>query len=219
MVDVEKDSFADYRKRMIQEQIVARGVKDTLVLNALLKVPRHHYIPSEMQSYAYADEPLSIGFDQTISQPYIVAYMTEVLQLKGNERALEIGTGSGYQAAVLAEIVRDVYTIEIVEPLALRAERLLQQEGYANIHCRCGDGYRGWPEAAPFDAIIITAAPVTIPQPLVDQLAEGGRMVLPVGDRSQELVLLTKKNNRILQKSLLPVRFVPMTGEVQKSRP
>ncbi len=216
MVSIGNDSYADIRKRMVEEQIANRGVKDSLVLKAMLHVPRHQFVPEELQSYAYADEPLSIGYDQTISQPYIVAYMTEALRLKGNEKVLEIGTGSGYQAAVLAEIVREVHTIEIIEALALQAEAVLKKEGYRNIHCRFGDGYGGWPEAAPFDAIMLTAAPTTVPQPLLDQLKEGGRMILPIGGWSQELILLIKQDGHLLKKSLLPVRFVPMTGEIEK---
>jgi len=216
MVTSGNDSYATVRKRMVEEQIAVRGVKDSLVLKAMLRVPRHHYVPEELQSYAYADEPLSIGYDQTISQPYIVAYMTESLRLKGGEKVLEIGTGSGYQAAVLAEIVREVYTIEIVEALAVQAETVLKKEGYRNIHCRFGDGYGGWPEVAPFDAIMLTAAPSTVPQPLLDQLKEGGRMILPLGDWSQELILLINQNGHLLKKSLLPVRFVPMTGEIER---
>jgi protein-L-isoaspartate(D-aspartate) O-methyltransferase len=219
MLDSETDSYAVMRKRMVEEQIVKRGVKDNLVLKAMLHVPRHHYVPESLHEYAYGDEPLSIGFNQTISQPYIVAYMTESLQLHGDEKVLEIGTGSGYQAAVLAEIVKEVYTIEIIESLAIQAEHLLAKEGYRNVRCRCGDGYRGWPEAAPFDAIMVTAAPNIIPQPLVDQLADDGRMILPVGEWSQELVLLVKKEGHLHKRSLLPVRFVPMTGDVEKSSP
>jgi protein-L-isoaspartate(D-aspartate) O-methyltransferase len=209
------DSTTAARSRMVNEQIIRRGVADPKVLDAVRSVPRHLFIPESMRAYAYEDEPLPIGCDQTISQPYIVALMTESLRLKGNEKVLEIGTGSGYQAAVLSRIAREVYTIEIVEPLALEAAARLRDAGYANVFCRCGDGYRGWPEKAPFDAIMVTAAPKWIPQPLIDQLAEGGRMVLPVGDWHQELVLLTKVDGKIEKKNLIPVRFVPMTGEVE----
>ncbi|MBN2030074.1 protein-L-isoaspartate(D-aspartate) O-methyltransferase [bacterium] len=218
-IDMNQDSqgsFALERRRMVEEQIMTRGVEDTLVLNAMMKVERHLYVPEPYRPYAYNDEPLPIGHDQTISQPYIVAYMTEALRLKGGEKVLEIGTGSGYQAAVLAEIAREVYTIEIVEPLAKQASDILQAEGYDNVFCRCGDGYQGWPEKAPFDAIIVTAAPPRIPEPLVEQLKEGGRMIIPVGTYFQELVLLTKKDGEISKKQLIPVRFVPMTGEIQK---
>jgi protein-L-isoaspartate(D-aspartate) O-methyltransferase len=215
MTNPQTDSTAAMRFRMVDEQIVRRGVRDSLVLNAVRSVPRHLFVPKDMQAYAYDDEPLPIGCDQTISQPYIVATMTESLRLKGGEKVLEIGTGSGYQAAVLSKIARSVFTMEIVEPLALKAASLLKKEGYANVFCRCADGFRGWPEQAPFDAIMVTAAPKTIPQPLIDQLAEGGRMVLPVGEWTQELVLLTKTKGKIDRKILIPVRFVPMTGEAQ----
>lgn len=210
------DPYAEKRQEMVERQIVARGVRDSLVLRAMMKVQRHRYVPESSRRFAYYDEPLPIGYDQTISQPYIVAYMTEALGLKGGEKVLEIGTGSGYQAAVLAEIAEEVYTIEIVEPLAERAKEILEKEGYQNVHCRCGDGYQGWPEAAPFDAIIVTAAPPRVPQPLVDQLKEGGRMIVPVGTWFQELILLTRVKGRVGKKRLIPVRFVPMTGEMQK---
>ncbi|MCD6336019.1 MAG: protein-L-isoaspartate(D-aspartate) O-methyltransferase, partial [Candidatus Latescibacteria bacterium] len=165
---------------------------------------------------AYADHPLPIGLNQTISQPYIVAYMTEALALRGGEKVLEIGTGSGYQAAVLAEIADSVFSIEILKPLADRASEQLSALGYKNVHVRCGDGYQGWPEHAPFDAIIVTAAPDHIPQPLKDQLKIGGRLIIPVGARYQELLLITRTEQRFEEKRLLPVRFVPMTGEAQK---
>ncbi len=209
-------SFALERRQMVERQIITRGVEDTLVLNAMRKVERHLYVPDPYRPYAYNDEPLPIGHDQTISQPYIVAYMTEALGLEGGEKVLEIGTGSGYQAAVLAEIAREVYTIEIVEPLAKQAIAVLQTEGYGNVFCRYGDGYQGWPEEAPFDAIMVTAAPPRIPEPLIEQLNEGGRMIVPVGTYFQELVLLTKEKGEISKKQLIPVRFVPMTGEIQK---
>ncbi|HEQ60309.1 MAG TPA: protein-L-isoaspartate(D-aspartate) O-methyltransferase [Firmicutes bacterium] len=196
----------------------ARGVKDPKVLAALRKVPRHLFVPEAERSSAYADHPLPIGEGQTISQPYIVAFMTEQLRLKGGEKVLEIGTGSGYQAAVLAEIGGEVYTIEIVEPLATRAAALLEQLGYQNIHVKSGDGYQGWPEHAPFDAIMVTAAPDHVPQPLVDQLKVGGRMILPVGDWFQDLRVVVKTEQGVLQQDVLPVRFVPMTGEAQKRR-
>ncbi|HEX9933936.1 MAG TPA: protein-L-isoaspartate(D-aspartate) O-methyltransferase, partial [bacterium] len=194
MTHASNDSTAVDRTHMVEEQIRRRGIQDPLVLKAMMSVPRHCFVPEAMRAYAYDDQPLPIGHDQTISQPYIVAYMTEKLRLTGSEKVLEIGTGSGYQAAVLAEIVREVYTIEIVEPLAEEAGRLLKQQGYARVHRRTGDGYGGWPEAAPFDAIIVTAAPKSIPPTLVDQLADGGRMIVPVGDWFQELVLLTKRD-------------------------
>ena len=204
------------RERMVREQIEDRGVRDKRVLAALHKVPRHLYVPGEMASYAYADRPLPIGYHQTISQPYIVAFMTEALELKPQDRVLEIGTGSGYQAAVLAELVRDVYSIEIVEPLGKEADERLKRLGYSNIQVRIGDGYRGWPEAAPFDAIIVTAAPDHVPSALVDQLREGGRMVLPVGRFLQNLIRLRRTPEGIKRETLLPVRFVPMVGEAEK---
>jgi len=210
------DSFTQARFRMVENQIIRRGVRDPLVLEAMRKVPRHVFVPETFRSFAYEDEPLPIGHGQTISQPYIVAYMTEALGLKGGEKVLEIGTGSGYQAAVLAEIAKEVYTIEIVKPLYENAQALLQKLGYSNVFCRCGDGYRGWPEKAPFDAIIITAAPNRIPEPLVEQLKEGGRMVLPLGEGWQELIVIYKRKGFLEERRLIPVRFVPMTGEIQK---
>jgi len=180
------------------------------------KVPRHLFVPDKWSEFAYADHPLPIGEEQTISQPYIVAYMTQALQLKPGDKVLEIGTGSGYQSAVLAELVDEVYTIEIVSVLAARSKTLLQELGYDNIHVRAGDGYRGWPEAAPFSAVIVTAAPDHVPQPLVEQLAIGGRMVLPVGDEFQQLVRLSKSASGVRADTLLPVRFVPMTGKAQE---
>ena len=211
-----RDSFVGQRKRMVETQIQARGVRDSLVLKAMTRVKRHRYVPKNLQNAAYNDEPLPIGHGQTISQPYIVAYMTEALQLKRGEKVLEIGTGSGYQAAVLAEIAGDVYTIEIVEPLGKEAKAVLEEEGYRNIHCRVGDGYQGWPEAAPFDGIIVTAAPPSIPEPLIQQLKEGGRMIIPVGTWFQDLILITKRKGKAEKERLIPVRFVPMTGKIQK---
>jgi len=208
-----KDTNTAKRTNMVETQIVARGVRDQKVLDAMRRVPRHLYVPEKMMALAYRDEPLPIGHGQTISQPYIVACMTEALQLTGKEKVLEIGTGSGYQAAVLGEIAKEVYTIEIVEPLAKSAKEILQKQGFTNIHCRFGNGHLGWPEASPFDAIIVTAAPKQIPPKLIEQLAEGGRMIIPVGDFFQELILLQKENGEIKKKQLLPVRFVPMTGE------
>jgi protein-L-isoaspartate(D-aspartate) O-methyltransferase len=180
------------------------------------EVPRHEFVPKEYRAEAYDDRPLPIGMNQTISQPYIVAYMTEALELKGGEKVLEIGTGSGYQAAVLAEIAGEVYTIEILEPLARNAEKTLERLGYENISVMAGDGYRGWPEHAPFDAIIVTAAPDHVPEPLVEQLDVGGRMILPVGDWFQKLIVITKDEEGVTQREDLPVRFVPMTGEAQE---
>ena len=211
-----QDEYASERERMVSRQIAARGVSDKLVLAAMRKVPRHKFVPADMKPYAYEDRPLPIGEDQTISQPYIVALMTEVLELEGDESILEIGTGSGYQAAILAEIVAEVYTIEIVESLASTAAERLKGMGYKNITVRFGDGYKGWVEHEPFDGVIVTCAPDHIPQPLVDQLKIGGRMVIPVGDRIQELVLLTKTEAGMERKDVAPVRFVPMTGEAQQ---
>lgn len=202
--------FKVLREKMVKEQIEARAVKDKAVLEAMRKVERHRFVALALQHLAYADMPLPIGEGQTISQPYIVGLMTELLQLKGNEKVLEIGTGSGYQAAILAELAKEVYTIEILPNLANRAEKLLKELGYNNIQVKCGDGYAGWPELAPFDAIIVTCAPGQIPQPLIDQLAEGGRLVIPVGEAYQELKLLIKRGGKIEQKDIIPVRFVPM---------
>lgn len=213
------DKYLSLRQKMVKEQIIARGISDTLVLNAMLKVERHKFVPDEVKGLAYIDSPLPIGNGQTISQPYIVALMTELLELKGDEKVLEIGTGSGYQAAILAEIAKEVYTIEILPSLAHSASKRLLQLGYKNIKVKCGDGYKGWEEYAPFDGIIVTCAPDHIPQPLIDQLKVGGRMVIPVGELYQELLLLTKTSDSTLtRKSIIPVRFVPMTGEAQERK-
>jgi protein-L-isoaspartate(D-aspartate) O-methyltransferase len=207
------------REGMLATQIKARGINDSRVLQAMGKVERHRFVPSHLIGQAYGDYPLPIGQGQTISQPYIVSLMTELLELKGNEKVLEIGTGSGYQAAVLAEIVKEVYTIEIVEPLARSAKERLQELGYKNIKVKAGDGYQGWPEAAPFEAILVTAAPDHIPEPLIRQLKEGGRMVLPVGTYPyQELKKIIKKSGRAEVSNILPVLFVPMTGEGVKQK-
>ncbi len=202
---------------MVQEQLMTGGIKDERVLAAMAKVPREKFVPADQRGDAYEDGPLPIGYDQTISQPYIVAFMTDQLRPKRSDRVLEIGTGSGYQAAILAELVTEVYTIEIVEPLAKAAEATLQRLGYKNVHLKVGDGYKGWQEEAPFDAIIVTCAPDKVPQPLVDQLKDGGRMVIPVGERfAQQLYLLEKKNGQLKESVTLPVRFVPMLREAQK---
>jgi protein-L-isoaspartate(D-aspartate) O-methyltransferase len=209
--------LAAERQRMVQQQLKARGINDGRVLAAMAKVPREEFVLPDSRGASYADGPLPIGYGQTISQPYIVAFMTEQLRLKPSDRVLEIGTGSGYQTAILAELVADVYTIEIVEPLAKSAEATLQRLGYKDVHVKAGDGYKGWPEAAPFDAIIVTCAPGRVPQPLTDQLKDGGRMIIPVGERfAQELYLLEKKNGRLKESAVLPVRFVPMAGEATK---
>jgi protein-L-isoaspartate(D-aspartate) O-methyltransferase len=207
------------REEMVAEQIEARGIKDANVLAAMRIVPRHAFIPKNVRKAAYGDHPLPIGFDQTISQPYIVAFMTEALELKPDSKVLEIGTGSGYQAAVCAEIAAEVYSIEIVEPLAERAEQTLKELGYTNVFVKAGDGYFGWPEKAPFDAVIGTAAAERIPPPLLEQLKPGGRMILPYETRQgfQYLVLVTKdEKGDISKRNVMPVMFVPMTGEVTK---
>ena len=200
----------------MRTQIRARGIENARVLAALGEVPRHLFVAEEVRASAYEDHPLPIGHEQTISQPYIVALMTDLLQLDGHEKVLEIGTGSGYQAAVLGELADQVYTIEIVAPLAEEARARLADLGYENVHVRAGDGYRGWPEQAPFDAIILTAAPPSVPQPLIDQLAIGGILAAPVGDLHQELVVLEKTANGLERREVIPVRFVPMTGEAQE---
>lgn len=211
------DKYAAQMKTMIREQIEKRGIKNPRVLDAMRTVKRHLFVPEKLQSFAYADRPLPIGHGQTISQPYIVAFMTEALDLKPGNRVLEIGTGSGYQAAILGEICEAVYTIEIIEPLGAGARNLLAELGYENVFVKIGDGYRGWAEHAPFDAIMVTCSPSHIPRPLQDQLAEGGRMIIPVGERqAQHLYLLEKKDGKIVRKTVLPVLFVPMTnGEGQ----
>ena len=206
-----QEEFARQRERMVAEQLAGRDIRDPRVLDAMRKVPRHQFVPAARRSSAYEDFPLPIGRDQTISQPYIVAYMTQALDLQPSHKVLEIGTGSGYQAAVLAELAAQVYTIEIVGELATRATETLASAGYRNVHVRHGDGYAGWPEHAPFDAIMVTAAPDHVPEPLIQQLAAGGRMIIPVGDRYQELRLIQKTVNGLVERSTIPVRFVPLT--------
>jgi protein-L-isoaspartate(D-aspartate) O-methyltransferase len=204
---------------MVSEQLSGPGrdITNAGVLRVMGKVPRHEFVPANVRSHAYQDSPLPIGHGQTISQPFIVAFMTEKLEPKATDKVLEIGTGSGYQAAVLAELVAQVYTIEIVDALAKRAETDLKRLGYTNVFVRSGDGYKGWPEAAPFDAIIVTCAPERVPAPLTGQLKEGGRMIIPVGSSwNQELVLLRKQGGKLERHAVLPVRFVPMTGQSQK---
>lgn len=209
--------YENKRLQMVKWQIEARGISDKRVLNAMLKVERHLFVPSSQAASAYEDSPLPIGYDQTISQPYIVAFMTEALQLKETDRVLEVGTGSGYQAAVLAEICDSVYTVEVVRELGLRAKALLTTLGYGNIKVKIGDGYQGWPEHSPFQAIIVTCSPTHVPEPLVQQLDEGGRMIIPVGERnSQHLYMLEKQKGKLIQRSVLPVRFVPMVDENKK---
>jgi protein-L-isoaspartate(D-aspartate) O-methyltransferase len=212
------DSLALARQRMVVEQLAGpgRNITNARVLSVMGKVPRHEFVPQAFRSDAYHDGPLSIGHGQTISQPYIVAFMTEKLEPQPTDRVLEIGTGSGYQAAVLAELVASVYTVEIVEDLARSAATNLTRLGYTNVHVRAGDGYKGWPEVAPFDAIIVTCAPEKVPAPLVEQLKEGGRMIIPVGPTwNQELVLLQKRGDKLERHAVIPVRFVPMTGQSQ----
>ncbi len=204
------------RSSMVRNQIVARGITDTLVIKAMLEIPRHEFVPAQYQHMAYGDFPLPIGEGQTISQPYIVAIMTEKIELTSTDRVLEIGTGSGYQAAVLAMICAEVYSIEIVPSLAEHASRLLSEMGYDNVHVKCGDGFLGWPEAAPFDAVIITCAPTTVPQPLIEQMAEGGRLIVPLGDDFQMLTLLRKAGGEVTRDELIPVRFVPMKGKIEE---
>jgi protein-L-isoaspartate(D-aspartate) O-methyltransferase len=208
----EAELFAQ-RKTMVEEQLAAPGrdIRNRRVLDAMAAVPRHEFVPKALWKFAYSDEPLPIGYGQTISQPFIVAFMTEQLDPKPTDRVLEIGTGSGYQAAVLSRLVAEVYTIEIIEPLAKRAEADLKRLGYNNVKVLAGDGYQGWPEHAPFDAIIVTCAPDRVPQPLVGQLRDGGRMIIPVGPSdNQQLYLLQKLGTKVEQQAILPVRFVPM---------
>jgi protein-L-isoaspartate(D-aspartate) O-methyltransferase len=211
------DPYAESRARMVREQLAARGIRDARVLAAMARVPRHELVPEAHRDEAYEDGPLPIGEGQTISQPYVVAAMSEAAALEGDERVLEVGTGSGYQAAVLSELAREVYTIELEPVLAARAKRDLERLGYQNVHTRTGDGYRGWPEAAPFDAILVTAAPDHVPPDLLEQLKVGGRLVIPVGGRfDQELWVYTKTDRGVERRQLMPVRFVPLRGEAGK---
>jgi protein-L-isoaspartate(D-aspartate) O-methyltransferase len=207
---------ARLREAMVTQQIAARGVRSEAVLSAMRAVPRHLFVPEDLRAEAYADHPLPIGEGQTISQPYIVGLMSELLEVKAGDRVLEIGTGSGYQAAVLVAMGCEVYTIEIRASLAAEAETRLQGLGYTNIHVRAGDGYAGWPEAGPFRGIIVTAAPERIPEPLLQQLAVGGKLVIPVGAYYQQLKVVTREAQGFSEKDVLPVRFVPMTGKVER---
>lgn len=195
---------------MVREQLRARGIDDRAVLEAMGRVPRHRFVPPAFEPLAYRDHPLPIGFDQTISQPYVVAFMTEAAAISSTDRVLEIGTGSGYQAAILAELAREVYSIEIIPELATRAQAVLRDMGYSNVHVRAGDGYLGWAEHAPFDAILVTAAPDHVPPALVEQLAVNGRMLIPVGTGEQELRLLTKTADGVVETTMHRVRFVPL---------
>jgi protein-L-isoaspartate(D-aspartate) O-methyltransferase len=211
---IQSGRFLAERKQMVEHQIKRRGVTDERVLEAFMKVERHCFVPKPLIPSAYEDRPLPIGYGQTISQPYIVAFMTEALHLSRTDRVLEIGTGSGYQAAILAELCQHVYTIEILEPLGKRAKKILNELGYKNITIKIGDGYQGWEEYAPYDAVIVTCAPSHVPVPLKEQLKEGGRMIIPVGEGfDQELIFLQKKNQALKQKKTLPVLFVPMVDE------
>lgn len=207
------ENYAQARKHMVESQIISRGIEDERVVGAMLKVPRHLFVPEKYRHYAYSDTPVPIGHGQTISQPYIVALMTQELNLRKTDKVLEVGTGSGYQAAILAEIASEVYTIEIIEDLARSAEERLKSLGYENIKVKVGDGFEGWPEFAPFDRIIVTCAPKEIPQPLIDQLAEGGIMVIPVGTQGFQYLYKVKKHLGIIEKEkITPVSFVPLTG-------
>ncbi|HEX5066419.1 MAG TPA: protein-L-isoaspartate(D-aspartate) O-methyltransferase [Myxococcota bacterium] len=210
------DPTAEARNRMVEEQIEVRGVRDPRVLDAMRQVPRHELVPASQRDLAYEDRPLPIGYGQTISQPYVVAAMTDALHLTGSERVLEIGTGSGYQAAILSKLAKQVYSIEIVPELAQRARADLARLGFANVEVRQGDGWRGWPEQAPFDAIVVTAAPEEVPPDLIAQLAVGGRLVIPVGGREQQLMVVRKTPEGITREVLFGVRFVPMRGEAEK---
>jgi protein-L-isoaspartate(D-aspartate) O-methyltransferase len=219
--DNEDKAYADKRKTMVQKQIKQRGIKDSEVLKAMRSVPRHLFVQKAWTNHAYEDRPLPIGHGQTISQPYIVAYMTEELDLENNDKVLEVGTGSGYQAAVLAEIVDKVYTLEIIPELAKSGKAHLRKAGYKNVIAKAGNGYFGWEEHAPFDAIVVTAAATHIPPPLVEQLKRGGRMIIPVGPptRVQKLMVVVKKETGdIVKYPKMPVRFVPLTGEKAKKR-
>ncbi len=211
---VHEDPFVQQRRDMVQRQLEARDISDSRVLAAMQRVPRHEFVPAHLVSQSYMDNPLPIGHQQTISQPYIVALMTQLAAVPPDAIALDVGTGSGYQADILAELCQEVYSIEIVEPLAKTAQARLQRLGYRNVTVRCGDGYEGWPEYAPFDLIIVAAAPRHIPQPLISQLKRGGRLVIPVGDHYQSLCVVEKlADGTTRQRDIIPVAFVPMTGQ------
>ena len=209
--------FEQARHQMVDEQLVGRDIVDAAVLDVMRRVPRHAFVPAHVQSRAYGDAPMPIGYGQTISQPYIVALMTQLAKPEAGKKALDIGTGSGYQAAVLAELVRSVHSIEIVEPLALEATERLQRLGYQTVRVRHGDGYHGWPSEAPFDIIIVAAAPDHVPPKLVEQLAAGGRMIIPVGTQYQKLLVIEKDDDgAVVERSVAPVAFVPMTGAAEE---
>lgn len=216
-LSIDDDEYAEKRWDMVEKQLISRGIQNSKVIQAMLNIPRHKFVPEDLKDSAYGDSPLPIGMEQTISQPYIVALMTELLNLNGGEKVLEVGTGSGYQTAILAEIGCRIYTIEILKPVGDKAHRILQSLGYENINFKIGDGYRGWEQHAPFGAVIVTAAPDHLPQALVDQLDVKGRMIIPVGASSQELLLIRKTERGIDMKTVTPVRFVPMTGEARKT--
>ncbi|MFC2167848.1 protein-L-isoaspartate(D-aspartate) O-methyltransferase [Acidobacteriota bacterium] len=207
-----EENFEEKRRRMVGDQIKARGISDIRVLEAMENVPRHEFVQEKIRSHSYNDEPLSIGEGQTISQPYIVAYMTEVLKLENNAKVLEIGTGSGYQTAILAEIVKEVFSVEIIESLSKKSRSILEKLGYINIQFKVGDGSYGWQEFAPFDAIIVTAAPHIIPPSLKEQLSIGGKLIAPVGDLYQDLMLIQRSHRGFTEKKLLSVRFVPLVS-------
>jgi protein-L-isoaspartate(D-aspartate) O-methyltransferase len=210
--------FSQLRKQMVSQQLERRDITSPTVLKAMAAVPRHLFVPISIRDLSYEDRPLPLGYDQTISQPYIVALMTQLLEISPGDRILEVGTGSGYQAAVLAEMGAEVYSIEIIKELGLRARKTLSDLSYDNVTVSVGDGYEGWPEKAPFSGIIVTCAPTTIPAPLKQQLAEGGRMVIPAGESSnQKLYLLTQKNGSLVQQDIIDVRFVPMVDESGKT--
>jgi len=214
-----RDPFREMRWRMVDENIVREGITNPRVLRVMRNVPRHEFVPVLMRPQAYFDLALAIGYRQTISPPFIVAYMTQTIDPQPSDRVLEIGTGSGYQAAILSGLVRDVYTIEIVEPLSRSAQRVLKRLKYDNVHTRIGDGYQGWPEEAPFDNILVTCSPEHVPTPLIEQLSEGGKMIIPIGERYQQVFhLLEKKNGQLVTKKLLPTLFVPMTGVAEEDR-
>lgn len=204
--------YENLRREMVEHQIISRGVKDNRVLDAMLKVPRHFFVGDDFQDIAYTDQPLPVGENQTISQPYMVALMTELMELNGDEKVLEIGTGSGYQTAILAELAREVYTVEIIQNLAINAKKLLEELGYKNIYFKIGDGYFGWEENAPFDVIIVTCGPNHVPKPLTEQLLECGRLVIPVGYEYQTLTIMEKVKGRLKETESISCRFVPMTG-------
>ena len=214
-VGAERPDWTDLRERMVRQQIETRGVKDEQVLAAMRSVPRHRFVPDDYREASYQDSPLPIGESQTISQPYIVALMSELLEVEAGDKVLEIGTGSGYQAAVLAAMGVEVYTVEIRQGLCERAKLTLAELGNDNASVRCGDGYGGWPAQAPFAGVIVTAAPDRIPEPLIDQLAVGARMVIPLGDFYHQLMVIKKTDDGVEERSVIPVRFVPMTGEIE----